>query len=281
MEQWGLLPCHRSSSLAGKLQFTLMWLNKIFEYTSFLALPRMPGPPPMSSAQSFPPMSSAALPPMSSAPHNAHMGPPPTSSYQSQPPPSSLYQGHAPPLPPTSSFPGQPPRTDMNQLPNQMASMNLSGPPSTSEISLQIPQVSIMHGYLQGGMPPSSMYNSGPPPHPGMPPPPTSQPGYPGPLPPQQRAQMQGPPSMPGPPSGPVGMPPPPGGQFPPMPNMGGQAPPASPGGQYTGGAPPPPGYGNQSPASMPGQPQQPRRLDPDQMPSPVRMLQRLHSIGF
>jgi len=84
------------------------------------------------------------------------------------------------------------------------------------------------------------------------------------------------------------GFPPPPGGQGyqPPPPHAPGgpgyqPPPPHAPGGQYPG-APPPPGQYNQGYPGGPGpvsgmqpamQPPQQKKLDPDQMPSPVSDL--------
>ncbi|XP_014674591.1 PREDICTED: protein transport protein Sec24C-like [Priapulus caudatus] len=217
-------------------------------------------------------------------------GPPPTSQYGA-PPPASQY-GQPPPTsqygqPPATSQYGQPPAT--SQYGQPPATSQYGQPPATSQYG-QPPATS------QYGQPPAtSQYGQ---------PPATSQPGppqgaahppgsYPGPPGAQQQQQQYGGPPRPG-----YGGPPPsPGGYGAPDAGQHGgplPAPPAGPGYHPQQGAqnaaPPggPPGpnrgpHGPQSPVgpapgSFPGQtvqaaPQQ-RRLDPDQMPSPIQVYE-------
>ena len=193
--------------------------------------------------------------------------------------PGASMQGppHAPLPGPPSSQPGPPPHsmhapppTSMHGPPPSMPPSSMHGPPQPS---MHAPPPSM------AGMPPPSMHG---------PPPPSSMAGMPPPPPTMNRGT---PTSMHGgmPPHPGQAMPPPPGG-FPGQAGPGGHMQPGvppSPGphGQGYGGFPAgAPGYtGVQSPRPMAGQapmsqPQQPRKLDPDQMPSPVSTTPRCQS---
>lgn len=208
-------------------------------------------------------------------PPPAQMGPP--TGIGSQP-------GMAPP--PTSMGPS-------GMAPTSMGHTGMAPPPT----SMGPPSSNVgMHQGVQGLMAPgptTSQYSG----FPGSPSPMSSagipsQPGFP---PAGQFSQAGGqfPPPGPGsqmpPPGSGSQMPPPgPGGQFPP-PGPGGQFPPPSPSGQYppqadgqimTGGPQAPnqmqPGFtaSGQQMGNRPGmQPQAARKLDPDQMPSPVSII--------
>lgn len=247
-----------------------------------------PGGPPMPlNGNGFNPVSQPPRPGPGPLGPPTPMGAPPTST-QSQPP-----MGMGPPRPgvPPVSQPGMPPMPQpggppMSQ-PGMMPPISQAGMPGPQQIS----QPGMPPPLSQPGMPPMS-HPGAMPPRPSQPPgppmsqpgsmPPTrsgqppnmSQPGMPGPPMPGQFNAAPPPMMPPGPggfaappqpgPAGPganqYGMPPAPGGQMPPRPGM----PP-------TGlGAPPGPGGFPGQAAASPGR----RTLDPDQMPSPIQVME-------
>ncbi|KAL4239532.1 Protein transport protein Sec24C [Mactra antiquata] len=273
--------------------------------------PTMGGMPPMGSSTGMTPGYNTApvigggSGPPSNLPPNSLGGPPTGSNTgmpgprphgmggmmppRSTPQPSNTYGG------PPSSSQGLPPTTGGYGQPNSMATGPLGGQPPISS-SYGQPPVS-MGGMQQPGFPPPPSSSSGPPnmgmqPPGGMPPPSsTSQGNFP------PTSSYGGPQ-----PGGPIpgGFPPTsnmaaPGFNQPPtgFPPMGGQTPVSqgfqSPGsqdmshGQYGGNQPPQ--FNQGFPAPQPGRPgmpgmqpasmQQPqKRLDPDQMPSPIQVIQ-------
>ncbi|XP_064620101.1 protein transport protein Sec24C-like isoform X2 [Lineus longissimus] len=257
---------------------------------------RPPGPRPGPPGMGMPPSSMAGMPPnsMGSMPPNSMRGMPP-SSMSSMPPtsgnmPSSIGMPPASgSMPPTSG--GMPPQMGGMQPPMggmqppmggsqpPMGGMQRGGQPPLSRPPG--PGMPPMSGSMPPGqgMPPTSQYNQNAAPimygqqgQPGVLPttptgmPPMQNQGQP-PLPGQPPMPGQGQPPMPGqgqPPMPGQGQPPMPGQGQPPMPGQG-QAPMPGPGGQY-------PQFSNQARPAQ--QPQQPRRLDPDQMPSPIQVIE-------
>ncbi|XP_067008422.2 protein transport protein Sec24C [Anabrus simplex] len=223
--------------------------------------------------------------------------PPPPSSMSSQqggsmpPQPGSLppQSGGMPPQP--GSLP-PPQRNSMPQQPSGFPPQHGSMPPQPGGMHPQHGSMPPMPGSMPpphsgmppqpGGMPPQ--HGSMPPQHGGMPPQPGGMPQHsgmppqPGSMPPRSGSMTQ--PPQPGGPmmsQPPGGMPPQPGGgpQYPSM----GQMPPDMYSGNsgFSGPQQPvgPGGYPSSGPQTHPGmQPQQPRRLDPDQMPSPIQVMQ-------
>ncbi|XP_046354960.1 protein transport protein Sec24C-like [Haliotis rufescens] len=206
-----------------------------------------------------------------------NLGAPPMSSHQ--PPTMGSQQTNfgAPSMAPTQTNYGAPP-SSMGPPQTNFGAPPSMGPPTSVGAPPQ-PGMPPMggQGFPPTSAPPTSFGQSPVSMGGGMPPGPGTQPGFshqpgPGGFPPP------GPPGPPGPPTsqysgyvGPQmgqGMPPQPGGQ---------------PGGQFQGGGGPPAGpqgfgqqqfqygAGGQRPQA---QPQQPRRLDPDQMPSPIQVIE-------
>ncbi|XP_013388768.1 protein transport protein Sec24C isoform X1 [Lingula anatina] len=238
---------------------------------------QMGPPPPTSMGMGAPPTSMG----MGAPPSSMGMGAPPTSMGMGAPP-TSMGMG----APPTSMGMGAPPTSmGMGAPPTSMGmgapptSMGMGAPPTS--MGMGAPPTSMGHPPPMGmGAPPSSMGNQ-----PGMGAPPTSY-GMP---PSSMQNQMPPPPGhnamgggmSGGPPMGMSGPPPRgmPSGQGPPMGQYGQQG---AMGQSGYAGAPVPhpgmhqqPGYPGQHPGMNMGmsQPQQPRRLDPDQMPSPIQVI--------
>lgn len=260
------------------------------------------GMPPSSMGGEMPPSSMGGMPPSSMGggmpPSSMGGGMPPSSMDKGMPP--SMGVGMPPPsmntgLPPTS-IGGMPPPTGGGMPPSSFGGLppsSVSGlPPPLMAGGISLPSVGGMPpSSIGGGMPPqSSMGSTGPrPPYPSQPgyrpqAPPTSQnqqfPGMsqgsqfgtlPSVVPPQGQS-MHPPvpnsaPTRPGfPPASAPGQMPPQPNQFPGSVPYGHQQPP-----------PPPMGYGAipgpQAPPA-PMQPPQQKRLDPDQMPSPIQVIE-------
>ncbi|BFZ03064.1 hypothetical protein BsWGS_06104 [Bradybaena similaris] len=258
------------------------------------------GPPPSSMGGPPPPGNMGGPPPpvsMGGPPPPVNMGgPPPPVNMGGHKPPSSVappgagpHYGPPPPGmayppggvgPPSSVMPGgpQPPTSMGSHLPS--ASMGGHPPPPSTHSSVggptlqpsmghqqYPPAANIAHqpGGFQGSLPPQPPQQQQFPPPPvssqyGLPPhaagPPGGQPGHP---------SLTGPPVHPS------------TGQIPPPVGPGQMPPTAGPGGQFPSSAPygqQPAGYaGYQQPQPM--QPvQQQKRLDPDQMPSPIQVIE-------
>jgi len=244
-----------------------------------------PQRPPAPGMMNNPPHSNAGPPGMrppnpNMPPVSGQMGPPQSGYGPPSSVPSSMSQGRS--LPPTSGQPGFPATSLPQQPPHSgfqghipHSSSNQPGPVPPGPQTMHPPQIGQMPPQ-PGQMPPRPGQM---PPQPGqmppmsgqMPPQPGQMPPMPGQMPPQpgQMPPMQGQmPPQPGQmPPMPGQMPPQPG-QMPPQP---GQMPPqpGSTGGSFPGSS----SYGQQ-PMSQPMQPpQQQRRLDPDQMPSPIQVI--------
>ncbi|XP_061196580.1 protein transport protein Sec24C-like isoform X2 [Saccostrea echinata] len=261
-----------------------------------------PGGPNTQGSSGLPPpgqMGGTTRPPTShmGGPAPGQLGGPPTSQFGGGPP-TSQYGGG----PPTSQYGGAPPTSQYGVAPPTGQMGGLPGPPTSRSGGMAGPPPTTP------GMPPVSSSMGGMPPHsrpgPSSGPPTGMNQGPPSGLSMTDR-YGQGPPS--GPPSGPGIMsqpgpgsfPPPPGpgglpssnqyggsgpGQFPPQPGqtIPGQMPPQT-GGQprYPGGTMPgqsfPPNYPGAQPMAGPGgmqQPSGPKKLDPDQMPSPIQVIE-------
>uniref|UniRef100_A0A8W8MRJ5 Protein transport protein Sec24C n=1 Tax=Magallana gigas TaxID=29159 RepID=A0A8W8MRJ5_MAGGI len=247
--------------------------------------------------------------PMSGPPTN-QFGGPPTSQYGGAPPtsqyggvpPTSQYGG-APPTsqyggaPPTSQYGGAPPTSQYGGAPSTTHTGGMSGPmprqgmpPPTSSSTGMPPQSrpgfppapsTGAHQSPPSGMTMTDRYGQGPPSGPPSGPSMMS-PSGPGSFPPPP-----GPGNFPqGNQAGPGQFPPQPGqtppGQFPPQPGQAppGQMPPQPGQPRYPGGTMPgqsfPPNYPGGQPMSGPGgmqQPAGPKKLDPDQMPSPIQVI--------
>ncbi|CAH1795236.1 unnamed protein product [Owenia fusiformis] len=268
--------------------------------------PTSMGPPSSQPGQFSPPTSQPGqfgAPPTSQP---GQFGAPPTSQpgQFGAPPTSQPGQFGAPPTsqpgqfgaPPTSQ-PGQfgaPPTSQPGQFgaPPTSQPGQFGAPPTSQPGQFGAPPTS-QPG--QFGAPPTSQpgqFGAPPTSQPGQfGAPPSSQPGAPPPMGPpgSQPGQFGGPPAMPPgqgmpPPQG-QGMPPPPGPQGQSN-QMRGAPPPPNSMGNYTGAPPQAPGYQQQAPGGFPQQPgfgqapassgpsQQPRRLDPDQMPSPIQVIE-------
>nr|XP_022316893.1 protein transport protein Sec24C-like isoform X2 [Crassostrea virginica] len=217
-------------------------------------------------------------------PTNQYGGTPPTSQYGGTPP-TSQYGGS----PPTSQYGGAPPTSQYSGGP---PTSQYGGPPTSQIGGMSGPPMS-RPGGMGGPLPPTQGMHPPTSSNAGMPP--TSRPGFPqdqhqgaNQSPPSGMSMSerygQGPPPS-GPPSGPSSFPPPPGqgnyppsgppgpGQFPPQPGQSAQP-------RYPGGTMPgqsfPPNYPGSQPMSAPGgmqQPAGPKKLDPDQMPSPIQVI--------
>ncbi|XP_048763723.2 protein transport protein Sec24C-like isoform X2 [Ostrea edulis] len=274
----------------------------------------MPRPPTSQMGGSAPGQFGGMTAPPSSqysgGPPSQYGGAPPTSQFGGAPPTSKF--GGAPPTsqfggaPPTSQFGGAPSTSQFGGAP---PTNQFGGAPPVSQMG-GIP--TSQHGGAAGrpptmpGMPPPSSSSFGMPPH-SMPGPPSGPPTGANQGPPSGMSITdrygQGPPS--GPPSGPNmpptgsgSFPPAPGpggfppssqyggsgpGQFPPQPGQGppGQMPPQPGQQRYPGGTMPgqtfPPNYPGAQPMAGPGgmqQPSGPKKLDPDQMPSPIQVIE-------
>ncbi|GFS08347.1 transport protein Sec24C [Elysia marginata] len=275
--------------------------------------PRPPGHPHAPSGQggfppsSVPPSMNTGPPPSSMPPTSMGGGMPPPSVGGL--PPSSMGGGMPPPsvggLPPSSMGGGMPPPSVGGLPPSSMAggmppsSMGGGMPPSSMGGGMPPPSMNTgMAPSSVGGMPPQTSMAG--PPGGSLPPGPRpmypQQPGYGSQAPPTSHSQQfpgmppQGnqfggaPPSMVPPqgqsmhPPAPNTAPPRPGFQRPPAPGQMPPQPGQFPGSVPYGQQPPPPmGYGGapgpQAPPA-PMQPPQQKRLDPDQMPSPIQVIE-------
>ncbi|XP_005101853.1 protein transport protein Sec24C [Aplysia californica] len=211
-------------------------------------------PPPPSSMGMMPPNSMGAMPPnsMGAMPPNS-MGAMPPNSMGAMPPNSmgAMPPSSVGPPPPGAGYP-QPPATGMPHQQPPGFPGQMPPPPSSLHQPMPPPGPNFMGG-PPGMVPPSGQTMH--PPQPGMPPQPGQMPPQPGQMPPQPGQMPPQPGQMPPPPQGPPG----PGGHFPGSAQYGQQ----------------PMGYGGPGQPPQPMQaPQQQRRLDPDQMPSPIQVIE-------